>query len=86
MYVCILFSIHTTECAKKYFSNASEYILVQNELVVFADLNEEIAVVVLKIYVLCNHKKASKGKKKQEKIKYLEVRYLVLAIMTVLMN
>lgn len=66
MYVCILFFIHTIERAKKYFSNASEYILVQNELVGFADLNKEIAVTVLKIYVLCNQMKASKGKRKNQ--------------------
>lgn len=51
MYVCFL-PIHTTECAKKYFSHASECILVHNELVGFAELNEEITVLVLK-YIYC---------------------------------
>lgn len=84
MYAYIL-SIHTIECGKKYFSNASEYILVRYELVGFADLNEEIAVIGLKIYILYNHMKASKGKVNKEK-KHLEVYYLVLAIMTAFMN
>lgn len=46
------FPIHTIEHTKKYFSNASECVLVQNEFMVFADLNEEIAVVVAYIFIV----------------------------------
>lgn len=67
MYVYFL-PIHTIECAKKYFSHASECILVHSELVGFAEVNEEISFSV-KIHLLYNYMKANKGKIKSEKIK-----------------
>lgn len=59
MYACF-FPIHTIECAKKYFSHASECILVHSELMDFAELTEEITVLVLK-YIYCIMK-TNKGK------------------------